>query len=162
MLELKYDEKGFLRLSGRLQKSIDNVKDMKPAWTAVDEVLSLEFQRLFDAEGAYQGPKWSRLAPSTVKARQRLGQVPIKIGTATGRLAESLIDPTRPDGHTIHGKKNYVRGTRVSKPVTRYQYWRVFDANRPIGDRLIRGKTTLDLLLLAIDKALFGHMGKDK
>ena len=73
-----------------------------------------------------------------------------------------MIDPTRPDGHTIHGKKNYVRGTRVSKPVTRYQYWRVFDANRPIGDRLLRGKTTLDLLLTAIDKALFGHMGKDK
>lgn len=168
MLELKVDEAGILNLIGSMEKSLANIKDMRPAWHAISPILSEEFERLFNAEGAYQGPKWSRLAPATVKTRTHRGLIPIQIGSATGRMKHSLADAQHPDAVEKLGRDRYIRSTKVTNRGFEYRLAFEFGGGnsrgvqqpaRPIGDRLIHGRKTLGRLLEAFDEALFGHMG---
>lgn len=48
-------------------------------------------QQNFDREQASDGTPWAPLAPSTIRRREKKGQVPIKILTATKALNASVL-----------------------------------------------------------------------
>jgi len=169
MFRLEYDEQAILRIEQDIEKTEKAVKDFRPAWQAVSDVLSEDFRKLFNAEGGFQGPAWARLSPVTVKWRKALGWVPIVKGWMTGRLAQSLIEPTHPAAIESRKRMSYTRGTRVNR--AGFPYWKTFEGGRsrngrqprrPIAGRLLAGSQmgTTSRILEAIETANFGHLEK--
>lgn len=63
--------------------------DMRPAMSAIRELLIEGNRRQFETSGGFLGEPWERLAPGTVARKARMGQEATPM-VATGALRESL------------------------------------------------------------------------
>lgn len=119
-LGVELEQRGVLRLTEELDRAAKAAGDLRPAWQAVSDILSEEFEQLFAREGGWRGPTWSRLSPATVQLRAERRLTPIRIGWARGRMATSLIEPTTPYSIEIRRPQEYVRGTSAANEGVSY------------------------------------------
>lgn len=62
---------GFEKLVEKLALSEDRLRNLAPALTVTANLLEAHVQQVFDTEGQAGGKRWKRLAPRTVKAREK-------------------------------------------------------------------------------------------
>lgn len=58
---------------------------------SIAETMRVSVLKNFETEGSRLGSKWQRLAPATIKQRQKKGYWPGKILQRTGQLKDSVI-----------------------------------------------------------------------
>jgi phage virion morphogenesis protein len=75
----------------RLAGLIDSLQNPSGFLKGVGEHLVNSNRQNFDREAASDGTPWAPLSPATIKARQKKGQVPIQILTATKALNASIF-----------------------------------------------------------------------
>lgn len=164
-IEVTMDGASLIRLDRRLGEVADNVADLEAAgaWADVSVILSEGLEELFDGQGRFGAARrWSRLQPTTVKQRQRNRFTPIRIGWQTGRMAQSLIEPTHPDAVEVMTPDTYIRGTAVQNDGVSYP--RVFAQGRgriqparSIFRRLFGDRAFVDRILSAIGRRIIGE-----
>lgn len=160
---VEVDEAGILQLRGLLGEISEDIKDFDAAgvWQEVSEIFSDEVEKVFEKEGAHGGPKWSRLAPATVKQRTRLGYTPIRVGWASGRMAQSLTSPSHPEAIEIRRPDEFMRGTAASSGGVSYPS--IFERRRPIlGHIFSDAHDAIERITEAVKKRVFKALGRDK
>ena len=103
---------GDRQISRRFTSAAATLKDARPAWHRIVDLLLDEEAKQFDTEGGHASSGWTPLAPSTVAAKQALGLDP-RILHATGRLRESLTERGAPDQTVILAPAFMVFGSTV-------------------------------------------------
>lgn len=101
MIDIKIDDKKVLTLLRKLNKKTE---DMTPAMRVIAGIMKDAVEENF----AKEGPGWPKLAPSTMKQREKRGNWPGKILQQSGQLAGSISE--RADSHSARVGTNKVYG----------------------------------------------------
>ncbi len=110
-IDLNVQLKGLAEAIREVEDRTGKTSDFSTAFLEVDLAVGSFFRRRFDAEGGSDGSsKWSPLAPSTLKARQRSGGNRGGILWDFGNLRASLAK-LGPDSIRVITSHSYERGT---------------------------------------------------
>jgi len=84
MIDIQVDDKEVVSLLKNLSKKVE---DMTPVMRIIAGIMHDAVEENFEKEGQ---PKWTPLAPATIKQREKKGHWPGKILQQSGQLASSI------------------------------------------------------------------------
>lgn len=132
----------------RLQELLDRMSDRRPFYAAVGERLVGSAGENFRREADPDGTPWLSLRPSTIRARQRLGQLPLTIlrsnskGRSGSSLAGSINFDATTEGVKVGSPKEYAAihqlGGTIQKPERAAKIYRVKAADGTVGRQFVK------------------------
>ena len=105
-IKMKIDDRQINELLRRLRRKMG---DLTPVMEEIGELIVSSVQENFNRGGRYSEPgswrggnkKWKKLAPSTIRERERQGYWPGQILVRTGRLKNSIFYEAGKDHVTV-------------------------------------------------------------
>ncbi len=126
----------------RLHELVQRMEDKRPFFEDVGQALAESSRANFMRQAGPDGTRWRPLKRQTIKARERLGQIPIQILRARGRLAGSINYVATDDEVRIGSPDEraaiHQLGGTIEKPARAAKIYRLKDKDGKVGRRFVK------------------------